>query len=98
LVKDGHLATLSVPDHRVVAKGTRGRGGIMALSRAARTIQRRRFLEREIWADIPDELLDKPHDDALDDEILGYGPDGVRSSTPRPWWCRTRPRHPRCAR
>jgi hypothetical protein len=48
-----------------------GRGRIMALSRAARTIQRRRFLEREIWADVPDELLDKPHDDALDDEILG---------------------------
>ena len=22
LVKDGHLATLSVPDHRIVAKGT----------------------------------------------------------------------------
>jgi antitoxin VapB len=49
----------------------------LRLSRAARTIQRRRFLEREIWADIPDELLDKPHDDALDDEILGYAPDGV---------------------
>ncbi|MBU2603034.1 MAG: type II toxin-antitoxin system VapB family antitoxin [Actinobacteria bacterium] len=46
-------------------------------SRAARAAQRRRFLEREIWADIPDELLDTPHDDALDDEILGYGPDGV---------------------
>lgn len=49
----------------------------LRLSRAARTFQRRRFLEREIWADIPDELLDKPHDDALDGEILGYGPDGV---------------------
>lgn len=35
------------------------------------------FMEREIWADIPDALLDKAHDDALDDEILGYGPDGV---------------------
>jgi antitoxin VapB len=49
----------------------------LRVSRAARTVQRRRFLEREIWANIPDELLDKPHDDALDDEILGYGPDGV---------------------
>jgi antitoxin VapB len=49
----------------------------MRVSPAARTVQRRRFLEREIWADIPDELLDKPHDDALDDEILGYGPHGV---------------------
>ena len=46
-------------------------------SHAARTSQRRRFLEREIWADIPAELLDKPHDDAFDDDILGYGPDGV---------------------
>lgn len=46
-------------------------------SRAARRIQRQRFMEREIWADIPDKLLDAPHDDALDDEILGYGPDGV---------------------
>jgi len=47
------------------------------VSRAARTVQRRRFLAREIWGDIPGELLDKPHDKALDDEILGYGPDGV---------------------
>ena len=46
-------------------------------SSAARAVQRRRFLEREIWADIPAELLDKPHDDALDDDILGYGRDGV---------------------
>jgi RES domain-containing protein len=41
------------------------------------TDMRRRFLEREIWGDIPAALLDQPHDDALDDEILGYGPDGV---------------------
>jgi antitoxin VapB len=49
----------------------------LRVSLDARTVQLRRFLEREIWADIPDELLGKPHDDALDDEILGYGPDGV---------------------
>jgi antitoxin VapB len=49
----------------------------LRVSHAAHASQRRRFLEREIWADIPDELLDKPPDDALDDEILGYGPDGV---------------------
>jgi antitoxin VapB len=49
----------------------------LRVSRTARTVQRRRFLAREIWGDIPDELLDKPHDAALDDEILGYGPDGV---------------------
>ena len=49
----------------------------LRVSRAARTVQRRRFLAREIWGDIPGELLDKPHDKALDDEILSYGPDGV---------------------
>ncbi|MCZ7663103.1 MAG: type II toxin-antitoxin system VapB family antitoxin [Thermoleophilia bacterium] len=49
----------------------------LRVSRVARTAQRRRFLEREIWVDIPAELLDKPHDEELDDEILGYGPHGV---------------------
>ncbi|MCL4368366.1 MAG: type II toxin-antitoxin system VapB family antitoxin [Actinobacteria bacterium] len=49
----------------------------MRVSHDARMAQRRRFLEREIWADIPAELLDKPHNDALDDDILGYGPEGV---------------------
>lgn len=43
----------------------------------ARKEHRRRFLEREIWSDIPADLLDKPHDDTLDDEILGYGEHGV---------------------
>jgi antitoxin VapB len=43
----------------------------------ARAAQRRRFLEREIWADIPENILGKPHDSAVEDEILGYGPDGV---------------------
>jgi antitoxin VapB len=50
---------------------------LLRVSPTARASQRRRFLEREIWSDIPAELLGKPHDDALDDEILGYGPDGV---------------------
>ncbi|MBN1629356.1 MAG: type II toxin-antitoxin system VapB family antitoxin [Thermoleophilia bacterium] len=50
---------------------------VLRVSPAARATQRRRFLEREIWADIPDELLGRPHDRALDDEILGYGADGV---------------------
>jgi len=49
----------------------------LRVSDASRASQRRRFLEREIWGDIPDELLDKPHDQALEDEILGYGPDGA---------------------
>jgi antitoxin VapB len=37
----------------------------------------RRFLEREIWANIPGDQLGRLHDPELDDEILGYGPDGV---------------------
>jgi antitoxin VapB len=36
-----------------------------------------RFLEREIWAKIPADQLGREHDSALDDSILGYGPDGV---------------------
>jgi antitoxin VapB len=36
-----------------------------------------RFLEDAIWAQIPADLLGQPHDAALDDEILGYGKDGV---------------------
>jgi antitoxin VapB len=36
-----------------------------------------RFLEREVWPAVPDGLLGKPHDDLLDDELLGYGPHGV---------------------
>ena len=32
-----------------------------------------RFLEREIWSAIPDEIVDgRP-----EDEILGYGPEGI---------------------
>jgi antitoxin VapB len=36
-----------------------------------------RFLEDEIWANIPADQLGRPHDPALDDEIIGYGKDGV---------------------
>jgi hypothetical protein len=35
------------------------------------------FLEREIWAKIPSDQLGHPHDPEQDDDILGYGPDGV---------------------
>jgi Ribbon-helix-helix protein, copG family. len=35
------------------------------------------FLEREIWSKIPSDQLGRPHDSELDDDILGYGPDGV---------------------
>jgi antitoxin VapB len=43
----------------------------------ARRASVQRFLEREAWPVVPDGLLGKPHDDALDDELLGYGPRGV---------------------
>jgi len=49
----------------------------MRVTPAARAAQRRRFLVGEIWADIPAHLLDRPRDKALEDEILGYGADGV---------------------
>ncbi len=37
-----------------------------------------RWLETEIWSQVPDELLDRPPlTKAEREEILGYGPDGV---------------------
>jgi hypothetical protein len=36
-----------------------------------------RFLEYEIWTRIPANQPGQLHDPALDDEILGYGKDGV---------------------
>lgn len=44
---------------------------------AARTAELLQFMEQEIWAHIPAELLGQPHDSARDDEIVGYGPDGL---------------------
>jgi len=37
----------------------------------------RRFLEEEIWSQVPPEDLGKPITKAEREEILGYGPDGV---------------------
>ena len=36
-----------------------------------------RFLEDAIWSHIPADQLGRPHDPALDDDVLGYGKDGV---------------------
>jgi antitoxin VapB len=37
-----------------------------------------RWLETEIWSQVPDELLDRPPmTKAEREELLGYGPDGV---------------------
>jgi len=44
---------------------------------AARTATLLEFMEQEIWVQVPAELRGQPHDSARDDEILGYGPDGL---------------------
>jgi len=36
-----------------------------------------RFLEREVWARIPLEVLGRPRAPDEEDRILGYGPEGV---------------------
>ncbi len=36
-----------------------------------------RFLEEEIWADLPGDVRGKGISQEEQDEILGYGPDGV---------------------
>ena len=45
--------------------------------RRDRTEEFLRFLEREIWPKIPPELLGRRITREEEDEILGYGPDGV---------------------
>jgi antitoxin VapB len=35
------------------------------------------WLESEVWPNVPEELRGKPHDSRDDDEIVGYGPDGL---------------------
>ena len=48
--------------------------GIDPAARAAGALQ---WLETEVWPHVPPELRGRPHDPHADDEILGYGPDGV---------------------
>jgi antitoxin VapB len=36
-----------------------------------------RFLDREIWSKIPAEELGRERDRTYEEQILGYGPDGV---------------------
>jgi antitoxin VapB len=35
------------------------------------------WLETEIWSHVPAELRGRPHDSRADDEIIGYGLDGL---------------------
>ena len=44
---------------------------------AARTAALLEWLERDVWSHVPPELRGQPHDSARDNEILGYGPDGL---------------------
>ena len=48
--------------------------GIDPQARAAAALQ---WLETEVWPHVPPELRGHPHDTHADDDILGYGPDGV---------------------
>lgn len=45
--------------------------------RRERSSELRRFLEREIWAEVPRRLLGKPLSRAEENRILGYGARGV---------------------
>jgi len=44
---------------------------------ADRAKRLRRFLEEELWPQIPDDVRGKPLTRAEREEILGYGPEGV---------------------
>ena len=44
---------------------------------AARAAEALRWLEREVWSHVPAEQRGRPHDSHADDQLLGYGPDGV---------------------
>ena len=47
------------------------------VDREARAAEILRWLETEIWPQVPEELRGRPHDSRGDDEIIGYGPDGL---------------------
>jgi antitoxin VapB len=43
----------------------------------ARAAEILHWLETEVWSLVPEELRGQPHDSRRDDEIIGYGPDGL---------------------
>jgi antitoxin VapB len=47
------------------------------VSPADREAHALRFLEREVWPRIPDDQLGRRLSRSEEDQILGYGPDGV---------------------
>lgn len=60
-----------------VALEERRRRLTSGIDHEARVAEAMEWLEREVWSHVPPELRGQPHDSARDDEILGYGPDGV---------------------
>jgi len=61
---------------RVALEERRGRlaSGVDPEARKAELL---RFLEEEVWSRVPAELRGQPHDSARDDDLLGYGSDGL---------------------
>jgi len=49
----------------------------LRVARRARGEELRRFLEGEVWPQVPAEVLGKPLSRAEREAILGYGPDGA---------------------
>ena len=47
------------------------------VDKEARAAEILRWLETEVWPHVPEELRGVPHDSSEDDEIVGYGPDGL---------------------
>jgi hypothetical protein len=47
------------------------------VDREARAAEILHWLESEVWPGVPEELRGKPHDSRADDEVVGYGPDGL---------------------
>jgi antitoxin VapB len=47
------------------------------VDRDARAAEILHWLETEVWSQVPEELRGRPHDSRADDEIIGYGPDGL---------------------
>jgi antitoxin VapB len=48
-----------------------------AADRRGRAAEFKRFLEEEVWPHIPEHLRGKPITKEEQEEILGFGPDGV---------------------
>jgi antitoxin VapB len=49
----------------------------LTLARGDRGAELRRFLEQEVWTQVPREALGRPLSRAERETVLGYGPEGV---------------------